>query len=188
MKRFTKHTIESAPEGSKELLRSGEKQYGMLPNLFRYMAEAPTALEGYINLSNNFSKTSFSAAEQHLILLAISVVNKCDYCIAAHTRAAKVNEIPSSVLNAVRKHKHIEDKRLNILVNTTQKITETRGNINSDDLNEFYNAGFSPKNLLEIIVGVSLKTMSNYINHVTENIINPELEPFAVGKEIKDRD
>jgi len=186
MKHFIKHTIESAPEKSKELLKYGEQKYGILPNLFRYMAGAPAALEGYINLFNTFSKTSFTSGEQHLILLAASVVNKCDYCTAAHTRAAKANGISSSVLNAVRKQNTLENKRLNILINITQKITKTRGNIDAEDLKMFYNEGFSPENVMEIIVGISLKTMSNYINHITENIINEKLQPFAVGNEIED--
>lgn len=186
MKQFTKHTIESAPEESKELLKYGEKKYGMLPNLFRYMAGAPAALESYVDVFNIFSKTSFTAGEQHLILLAISVVNHCDYCTAAHTRAAKANGIPSSVLNAVRKQKELEDTRWNILVKTAQKLTVTRGNIEIEDLELFYNASFSPENVMEIIVGISLKTIGNYINHVTENTINEVLEPFAVGKEIED--
>ncbi|KAA1247955.1 carboxymuconolactone decarboxylase family protein [Aquimarina sp. RZ0] len=186
MKQFIKHTIESAPEASKDLLKYGEKKYGILPNLFRYMAGAPAALESYIDLFNTFSRTSFTGGEQHLILLSISIINKCDYCIAAHTRAAKANGISSSILNAVRKKNGIEDQRLNMLINTAQKIVETNGNMDAEDLNRFYDAGFSPENLMEIIVGVSLKTISNYINHITENVINEPLEPFAVGKEIKD--
>lgn len=186
MKTFTKHTIESAPEASKDLLKYGEKKYGMLPNLFRYMSGAPAALEGYTSLFNIFSKTSFTTAEQHLILLAVSVVNDCAYCTAAHTRASKANGMPSSVLNAVRKQKTVDDPRLDTLVNITQKLTTSRGHIEAEDLNAFYEAGFSPENVMEIIVGISLKTMSNYINHVTENVINEALEPFAVGKEIED--
>lgn len=186
MKQFTKHSIESAPEESKDLLKYGENKYGMLPNLFRYMAGAPAAIETYVNTFNSFAKTSFTPAEQHLILLAISIVNKCDYCTAAHTRASKNNGMPSSVLNAVRKEKPVADERLDVLVNIAKKLTETRGNIETVDLEEFYNAGFAPENVMEIIVGISLKTLSNYINHVTENVINEPLEPFAVGKEIED--
>lgn len=186
MKQFVKHSLESAPVKSKALLEYGEKKYGMLPNLFKYMAGAPAAIEGYVSLFNTFSTTSFSTGEQHLILLAVSVVNECAYCTAAHTRAAKANGIPSSVLNAVRKSKEVADSRLNVLVAITQKLTTTRGNIDAKDLETFYNAGFSPENVMEIIVGISLKTMSNYINHVTENVINVELEPFAVGNEIED--
>lgn len=186
MKQFTKHTIASAPEASKELLKYGEKKYGTVPNLFRYMAGAPASLEAYNSLFKIFGKTSFSEGEQHLILLATSVVNECAYCTAAHTRAAKVNGIPSSILNAVRKGRPVDDERLNVLVDITQKLTETRGHIDKGDLERFYGAGFSPENVLEIITGISLKTLSNYINHVTENAINESLEPYAVGKEIED--
>lgn len=186
MKNFTKHSIESAPEASKELLKYGEQKYGAVPNLFKIMAGAPASLEAYNSLFKIFSTTSFTAGEQHLILLAASVVNKCDYCTAAHTRAAKANGVASKTLNAIRKQKQLEDTRLNVLINTTKKITETRGNVSKNDLEVFYNAGFSPENIMEIIVGVSLKTLSNYINHITENVINESLEPFAVGKEIED--
>ncbi len=186
MKQFTKHTIESAPEASKELLKKGKKKYGMLPNLFRYMSGAPAVLEGYFDLSTIFYKTSFSSGEQHLILLASSIVNECAYCTAAHTRAAKANGVPSSILNSIRKQRKLDDTRLQALIEITQKITKTRGHINSDDLSDFYQEGFSPENVMEIILGISLKTMSNYINHVTENIINEELQPFAVGQEIED--
>ncbi|SFW45242.1 carboxymuconolactone decarboxylase family protein [Cellulophaga fucicola] len=186
MKKFTKHSIESAPEASKELLKYGEEKYGAVPNLFKFMAGAPASLEAYNSLFKIFSTTSFTTGEQHIILLAASIVNDCAYCTAAHTRAAKANGISSKTLNAIRKQKTIEDARLDVLVSITQKITNTRGNISNEDLEVFYNAGFSPENVLEIIVGVSLKTLSNYINHITENVINESLEPFAVGKEIED--
>ncbi len=186
MKEFTKHTIESAPEASKKNLEYEQKKYGMLPNLFRYMAGAPATLDAYINLSKIFNDTSFSVGEQHLIMLAVSVVNKCDYCTAAHSRASKFNGIPSSIINAVRKSKEVSDERLAALVTISQKITVNRGNIKAEDLNDFYNQGFTPENVMELIVGISIKTISNYINHITENIINDELQPFAVGKEIED--
>lgn len=184
MKEFTKHTLESAPEAAKANLEYGQKKYGMLPNLFRYMAGAPAALDAYINLSRIFGDTSFTVGEQHLIMLAVSVVNHCDYCTAAHTRAAKANGIASGHLNAVRKGKELADERLNALVKLAQKITLTRGNISKDDLEAFYQQGFSPENVMELIVGISIKTISNYINHITENVINDELKPFAVGQEI----
>lgn len=185
MKKFTKHSIASAPESSKANLEYGQKKYGMLPNLFRYMAGAPATLDAYINLSKIFNDTSFSVGEQHLIMLAVSITNKCDYCAAAHSRAAKTNGIPSAIINAIRNGKEVPDKRLLALIEITQKITITRGNINAEDLESFYKQGFSPENVLELIVGISIKTISNYINHITENIINDELKPFALGKDIE---
>ena len=114
------------------------------------------------------------------------MVNQCQYCIAAHTRGAKQNGIPSKIINEVRKQLPVSDQRLNALVTLTEKITVNRGHLEAPDLAGFYNAGFSPEQVMDIIVGVSLKAMSNYINHVTENIISEDMEPFAMGKEIED--
>ncbi|MBF4984632.1 carboxymuconolactone decarboxylase family protein [Nonlabens mediterrranea] len=150
------------------------------------MSGAPATLNAYINLSKIFNETSFPVGEQHLIMLAVSVVNKCDYCTAAHSRAAKVNGIPSSIINAIRKEKKVADERISALIKITQKITVTRGNVEAEDLDAFYLQGFTPENVMELIIGISIKTISNYINHITENIINDELEPFSVGKEIED--
>jgi len=187
MKPFTKHTIETAPEASKEILTRVNEQNGAISNLFRYMAGSPAALEGYSNLSKTyFAKTSFSTGEQHLILLSSSVVNQCAYCTAAHTRGAKQNGISSQTINEVRKQLRVTDERLNALVTLTEKMTEARGHLQASDLDAFYNAGFSPEQVMDVIVGVSLKVMSNYINHVTENIISEDMQPFAVGKEIED--
>ncbi|MEP3836549.1 MAG: carboxymuconolactone decarboxylase family protein [Algibacter sp.] len=186
MKQFVKHTLETAPEASKANLEYGQKKYGMLPNLFRYMSGAPAALDAYINLSKIFNDTSFSVGEQHVIMLAVSVVNKCDYCTAAHSRASKANGISSTIINAIRKGKTLPDVRLGALVEISQKITVTRGNVKAEDLATFYEQGFSPENVMELIVGISIKTISNYINHITENIINDELKPFEVGKDIEE--
>jgi uncharacterized peroxidase-related enzyme len=187
MKQFTKHTIETAPEASKEILAKTKEQNGVISNLFKYMAGSPAALEGYSDLSKTFfAKTSFTPGEQNLILLASSVVNQCQYCIAAHTRGAKQNGIPSKNINEIRKQLPVTDKKLNALVTFTEKITVNRGHLEASDLDAFYNAGFSPEQVMDIIVGVSLKTMSNYINHVTENIISEDMEPFAMGEEIED--
>ncbi len=185
MKQFTKHTLESAPEEAIDHLQYAEKKYGMLPNLIRYMASAPPALEGYMNLFNTFSKTSFSAGEQHLILLAVSIVNQCDYCTAAHSRAAKAAGADIGMINTIRKGVKTGDSRIDTLIAFTKLIVEKKGFIEKENLEEFYAAGFEPENVLEIIVGVSLKTLSNYINHITENVINEELKPFEVGKEIE---
>lgn|GEM_PF-3489351 len=80
----------------------------------------------------------------------------------------------------------VSDERLNALVTLTQKITVDRGHLEAADLSTFYNVVFSPVQVTEAIVGVSLKVISNYVNHVTENIISEDMEPFAVGKEIED--
>ena len=60
---FTLHTIETAPEASRDSLKDSEKAFGWVPNLHRVLAEAPMALQAYKDLHTAFQNTSFNAAE-----------------------------------------------------------------------------------------------------------------------------
>lgn len=73
-----------------------------MPNLYAGLANAPAALEAYIALSGFFDKTSLSAIERQLVLLATSVDNGCEFCVAAHSMIAKkMVGVPESVVAAV---------------------------------------------------------------------------------------
>ncbi len=101
MTTFPVHSSETAPEGSKPIL-AAQKKFGFVPNLFRVMAEAPTAGEAYMAVMDIFESSSLSAAEQQTVLLSASFVNKCDYCVAAHTTVAGMNSVPVEVIEALR--------------------------------------------------------------------------------------
>src|SRR5215831_17780352 len=86
---FVPQTVESAPEKSKPILQNVNKAFGFIPNLMATFANNPSVLEGYLALDSIFEKGSFTRVERQLILLAVSVENKCAYCTAAHSTIAK---------------------------------------------------------------------------------------------------
>ena len=85
---FPDHTRETAPASAQPTLDAAQKTYGMIPNLFRKMAEAPAALDGYWHLARAFDGSSFSPIEQQVVLIAASVRNECTYCVAVHSSLA----------------------------------------------------------------------------------------------------
>ena len=72
---FITHTVESAPEGSKTILKDAQKNLGFVPNLYANLAESPTALQAYTSLAGIFEKSSLSPAEQQVVALTVSVLN-----------------------------------------------------------------------------------------------------------------
>lgn len=54
---------------------------------------------------------------------------------------------------------------MDILVNLTRSIVETRGWPEETLLEAFYAQGYTTANYLELLVGVTMKTLSNYVNH-----------------------
>jgi uncharacterized peroxidase-related enzyme len=162
MEDFKVHTVETAPEGSKEILDCAQKSLGFIPNLYGIMAEAPTALKAYNGLSGNFEKSSFTATEKQIVLLATSYVNGCNYCMAVHSTIGQMYKVSQDVIDALRNNKPIADAKLEELRNFANAVVEKRGWVTQKEIDRFLSAGYSKGQLLEVIVGITQKTLSNY--------------------------
>ncbi len=165
MTTFPVHSGETAPEGSKPILADTQKSMGFVPNLIRVMAEAPAAAEAYVSLKDIFDRSSLSDTEQQTVLLSVSFANGCDYCMAAHTTLANMKRVPSVIVDALRAGAPLPDARLDALATLTRSIVETRGWPDEAVTGAFFGAGFGAREYLEVVVGVTMKTLSNYVNH-----------------------
>ncbi|MQY43917.1 carboxymuconolactone decarboxylase family protein [Epibacterium sp. SM1969] len=180
---FELHTIESAPEASKQMLTDSEKAYGFLPNLYRNMSEAPALLEGYLTLSKIFNTTSFTETERQIVLMTNNRLNGCTYCMAAHTTLSQMGGVADDVIEALRAGTPIADARLEALRQFSIVINETRGYPTDAQISAFLEAGFTKQNLLEILVGTSLKVLSNYTNHLAHTPLDAAFEPNVWNKD-----
>ena len=179
MKNFNIHTIETADAPAAEMLGDINRAYGFIPNLYGVFAESPAALRAYMTMSKIFDESSFSATERQLIILATSRYNECDYCVAAHTVVAGMQKVPTDVIDAIREDRPISDDRLEALRTFTTAVVDKRGWVSDDDISAFLAAGFSRAQILEVIVGVSFKTLSNYTNHVADTLLDEAFKPGA---------
>lgn len=143
-----------------------EKAVGFVPNLFATYAHSENALGNYLNLSN--AKTSLKAKEKEAVNLAVSEVNNCIYCLSAHTAIGKMNGFTDDQILELRSGNASFDNRLDALAKLAKNITENRGATDATVLNNFFAAGWTKENLIDTIVLVGDKTISNYINNTTE--------------------
>lgn len=164
---FIVHTIDSAPEASKPLLEAAQSAYGMLPNFHAVLAEAPAALEAYMKLNELVTQSSLSPIEQHVVWMTINAENGCHYCTPAHNMLASMNDIDKSIITAIQNKQKIDDNKLEALRQYTSLAVQERGLINEDSLADFYCAGYTKQNALDVILAISQKTLSNYSNHIT---------------------
>jgi uncharacterized peroxidase-related enzyme len=167
MKHLEPLSIETAPEGSKETLRSIQKGYGFIPNLMATFAHSPAVLNGYMAMDAAWEKSTLSAKERQLILLTTSVVNQCAYCKSAHSTILKsMMKVDASIVSAIREGKPLADAKLNALVTLTRELVSERGYASEEAKADFLNRGYSEVQLMEVVIGIALKTVSNYIDHI----------------------
>lgn len=143
-----------------------EKAVGFVPNLFATYAHSENALGNYLNLSN--AKTSLKTKEKEVVNLAVSEVNNCIYCLSAHTAISKMNGFTEDQILELRAGGASFDDKLDALARLAKNITENRGATDAAILDNFFTAGWTKENLIDVIVLVGDKTISNYINNTTE--------------------
>lgn len=179
MTQFTAYTTDTAPEAARPIFEGVKGAFGFVPNLQSYMAESPELLAGYTALWDLFSKTTLTAHEQQVVYLTVNYENECRYCMAGHTTLAKMQKMEAAVIEALRAGKPLPDAKLEALHHFTTLVVRNRGQVADADVDAFINAGFTRRNVLEVVLGVATKVMSNYTNH----IVHTPLDDFMKGNE-----
>ncbi|MEH6644787.1 carboxymuconolactone decarboxylase family protein [Sulfitobacter sp.] len=176
---FPSHDIDSAPEGSKPLLEKSQAAFGRLPGLHKVMAESPQMLEGYQILHKLFTETDFDADELTVVWQAINVEHECHYCVPAHSGIAKMMKVDDAITQALRNETPLPSEKLEALRTFTLRMVRGRGNVDDAQMAEFFAAGYGHRAVLDVILGIAQKTMSNYVNHVAETPLDDAVKPLA---------
>lgn len=159
-------TIDEAPAASRPLLEAVKKQLGIVPNLFRLVANSSVALDGYLAMNGALNKGTLPAATRERIALAVAEINGCNYCLSAHTYLAKnVAKLDDAEITANRSGAS-NDPKADAAVRFAAKVTSARGHIGDADLNAVRLAGYDDAQIIEIVQHVALNTWTNYMNEV----------------------
>ena len=184
MTTFTIHTPESAPAESKAQLESAQRNYGQIPNLYGVLAEAPIAVEAYDTLGSLAMRSSFTPTERHVVWFTINAYHDCHYCMAAHTFLAKGEKVPEDVIETARAVGSYEDPTLEALRVFTLNLVENRGWVSPEALDAFLAAGFTKQKVLEIVVVIAHKVLSNYTNHIVDTPVDDAFARFTWTKPV----
>ncbi|AVJ55325.1 carboxymuconolactone decarboxylase [Idiomarina sp. OT37-5b] len=175
---FKLHDQTSAPEESKPLLQDSEKSFGMIPNLHAVMAEAPGLLKAYQTTHELFANSSFDENELTVVWQTINVYHSCHYCVPAHTAIAKQMGADDSITRQLKNGETLDDSKLQALRIFTEAVLEKRGQVEETDVRPFFDAGYGNRHVLEVILGIAQKTMSNYTNAIAQTPIDEPFQKF----------
>lgn len=161
-------TIDDSEPLAAECLAGAQKKLGFVPNMYTMMANSPGLLATYLQGYEHFrAYAGFSPVEQEVVLLTISRENGCTYCVAAHSFVAdKMSGVPTAITDAIRDNTPLPDAKLAALHTFTRVMTISRGLPGAADVGAFIAAGYSERQILEIVLAIAVKTLSNYSNHL----------------------
>ncbi|PZR24623.1 MAG: alkylhydroperoxidase [Citrobacter freundii] len=182
MKTFTVPTREEVSPANQVLFDNLKKSLGTVPNLFATMAYSQNALSTYLALSSG--KTSLKAKEKEVVNLVTSQVNDCDYCLAAHTYIGKLNGFSDEQILEIRSGHASFDVKLDALARLTKSFVTTNGRPDAALVDRFFEVGYTNETLVDLIVVIGDKVITNYLHGVTKVPVDfpaaPALEEAAV--------
>lgn len=179
MNTFTAYTPDTAPDGAKDTLENARKAFGFVPNLQAHMAESPELLAGYSALWELFAKTALTPREQQVVYLSANFENGCHYCMAGHSVLARMAGMDGETIAALRAGMPLPDAKLEALHRFATLVVRERGFVPDEEVASFLAAGYTRRNVFDVILGVATKVMSNYTNH----IVHTAYDDFMRGSE-----
>jgi len=174
------HTVDSAPDDTRQPLTVLRQAFGFVPNGAGVMANSPVLLNSFFSAFGHFRGSgTFTPAERQVLLLSNAVANDCVWAVAFHSLEALADGVTPAAVDAIRRRELPVDPRFAALSTLTRALIEKRGHLDETDTKAFTAAGFDDAQLLEVITGVAISTMTNYAANVAKLPLEAPLLPHA---------
>lgn len=177
---FTYHDNTTAPSASVPLIDDALAMFGFVPNLHRILAESPAAHEAYSTLYRLATeKTTLTPVEAQVVMMASNHHNRCHYCMAGHSMIMTMMKTPQDIITALREGKPLADGKLEALRVFSRTLLEERGHVGDEVLGAFLAAGYTRAQVLEVLVCLAAKLLSNFTNALAHTEVDAPMSAMA---------
>jgi AhpD family alkylhydroperoxidase len=157
-----------------ELLRGVKEKFGFVPNIIEELSTSPEATELYLKGQEIIARGVLNDKERNAAMLAVSALNDCDYCTTAHAKSSKSAGISDESIQSISSRKSPNDDQLAPVYEAVSLLQDKKGWLDKDDVQNLEGKGISKQKLYEIIAIIAVKTITNYVNHISSIEIDKE--------------
>ncbi|MDZ4789737.1 MAG: carboxymuconolactone decarboxylase family protein [Hyphomicrobiales bacterium] len=179
---FPLHDENNAPEASRVALENTKRLFGMIPNLERVMASAPPLLRSYSAAWGLFDETTFTPSERQVVYLTANYENECEYCVPWHSLLAEKAGLQPEHIKALREGAALSDPKLEALRGFAKALIANRGKVSPAEISAFFKAGYNQTHALEVVLGLAIKTMSNYTTSIAATPLDKPVQHLSWRK------
>lgn len=176
---FPDLTPDTAPPAARRQLDQVTRHLGYLPSAAARLAHSPQLLDGFLKLTALFDTTELDPTVRETVILTIATRNGCHLCVAMHTAALTRLDAAPDLITALRAQQPLPDARLEAVRRFVHTVLDHTGAVPEPDLAAFLAHGFTPRNALEIVLGIGAYTLSTFANRLTDAPVDPQLAPYA---------
>ncbi|GHE45529.1 alkyl hydroperoxide reductase AhpD [Streptosporangium violaceochromogenes] len=176
---FVAHTLETAPPAARRSIQGVLKNMGYLPEGVALLAESPETLNGFLQISAAFENATLEPSAREVVIMTVAVRNGCHLCVAVHTAKLTGLGADEELIAALRAGRSLPDTRLEALRLFTLEVITTAGAVSDEALKSFLGHGYTPRNALEVTLGVGAYTLSTLANRMVGAPVDGPLRRFA---------
>jgi uncharacterized peroxidase-related enzyme len=155
--------IENASDAQKQLFNEVKGAFGAVPNMFKTIGHSSAALESMWTSFGALGKGSISPALGEKIAVLVADINRCEYCLSAHTVLGKNAGVTEQEMRLAQLGSS-DDPKVQAALDFARKLVTQHGQISRNDFGLVKQAGFSDAEVAEILAHVALNIFTNYTN------------------------
>lgn len=164
---FAEHTLDTAPPASRAAMERTAAAFGQVPDAVARLAESPELLNGFLELSAAFERSTLDPVAREVVIMTVAVRNDCHVCVALHTGKLRKLGAGTELVAALREQRALGDERLEAVRRFTLAVLATAGGVGDEELTAFLAHGHTERNALEVVLGIGTYTMSTLANRLT---------------------
>ncbi|MET8690623.1 carboxymuconolactone decarboxylase family protein [Streptomyces sp. NPDC004732] len=164
---FAEHTLDTAPPASRAAMERTAAAFGQVPDAVARLAESPELLNGFLEMTAAFDRTTLDPVAREVVVMTVAVRNDCHLCVTLHTGKLRKLGAGTELVSALREQRPLDDERLEAVRRFTLAVLATAGGVPDDDIKDFLAHGHTERNALEVVLGIGTYTMSTLANRLT---------------------
>ena len=172
------HTLTSAPDAARPLLRGLQEAVGFVPNLAARMSESPALLSAFLGLREANAKGSLDVVTRELIAITVATETGCTYCVAAHSTFALKQGGPAAAVAGARAGADPDDARLRALLRFTRAIVRRSTDV-PDRARDVLASGVTLSGLLDTLVAIAVPLLATSVHQLGPVPLDAAFEPQA---------
>ncbi len=183
MRRFEVPNIEDLPADLRERIEEETEQAGFTPNIFRAMAYRPSHFRAFFDYHDALVEdTALEREEVEMIIVAVSGVNDCLYCVVGHGALLRIYaSAPTLAEQLATNHRTADVSDTHrAMLDFAVKLTEDPQRVTESDFERLEEHGFSRRAIWDIGSVAAFFNLSNRLVHLAD--IRPNDEFYDLGR------
>ncbi len=165
---FPRFDETNAPADARGPLSEVKRAFGGVPAPLARYASSPRMLRAALSGLDTFDGSSLGSLEREVLAMTMGRQHGCRFCIHHHRQLLRRLDAPAELIDALEQGQPLASPRLESLRAFVLAALEHHGDVPPRTWSDFREAGYTHAQALDVLLGISVYTLTTFANRLTE--------------------